>query len=85
MRRDEFGRCVYTPQLSSPVSAIVRRLAWSMEKPMTKALETLIMTLPAIVDPSKVCLSCQDKSDCKTCIFSRHFTVEEKAALLAAL
>ena len=85
MRRDQFGRCVYTPQFSVVVSAIIRRLAWKQEKPMTKAVETLVLALPAIVDPSKVCLSCQDKSDCKTCIFGRQYTAEEKAELLAAL
>ena len=85
MRRDKFGRCVYTPQFSADISAVIRRLAWKMEKPMTKAIETLVLALPAIVDPAKVCLSCQDKSDCKTCLFGRHFTDEEKAALLTAL
>jgi hypothetical protein len=76
---------VYTPDFSAQTSAAVRRLAWSMGKPMTKAVELLVMALPAIKDPSKVCLACQDRSDCKGCIFSRHITAEEKTALLAAL
>ena len=75
----------YSPQLSAQASVSIRRLAWSTGRPMTKAIETLVMALPAIVDPSKICLSCKDKSACKTCIFCRHFTAEEKAALLAAL
>jgi len=76
---------IYSPQLSAVASAAIRRLAWSMGKHMTKALEQLILALPAIKDPSKICLACQDKSDCKNCIFSRHFTTEEKTALLADL
>ena len=85
MQTKEFERRVYTPQFSAPASAAIRRLAWLMEKPMTKAVESLVLALPAIVDPSKVCLSCKDRADCKPCIFCRQITAEEKAALLAAL
>jgi len=76
---------VYSPRFSAETSAIIKRLAWSMGKPMTKAVEQLVMALPAIVDPAKICLACQDKTNCKACIFSRHYTEEEKAAFLAAL
>ena len=75
----------YMPQASREVSAIIRRLAWKQSKPMTKTIETLVMALPAIIDPSKVCLACKDNSNCKACIFGRHFSDEEKAALLAVL
>jgi len=76
---------VYTPQLSAVASAAIRRLAWSKEKPMTKVLEQLILALPAIKDPSTICLACKDKSDCKSCIFGRHLTAEDKTSILAAL
>ena len=85
MQKQEFEKRVYTPQFSAPVSAAIRRLAWFMGKPMTKAVESLVLALPAIVDPAKICLSCQDRADCKPCIFCRQITAEEKAALLAAL
>ena len=85
MQTNEFEKRVYTPQFSAPVSAAVKRLAWSMGKPMTKAVESLVLALPAIVDPAKICLSCQDMSDCKACIFCRPITAEDKTALLAAL
>jgi len=81
----EYEKRAYTPQFSLFMSAAVRRLAWSMKKPMTKAIETLILALPAITDTSKICEACQDKSDCKNCIFSRKITAEDKAALLASL
>jgi len=85
MQTNKFEKRVYTPQFSAPASAAIKRLAWSMGKPMTKAVESLVLALPAIVEPSKICLSCQDMSECKACIFCRHITAEEKAALLAAL
>jgi hypothetical protein len=85
MQRDELGRRVYTPQLSAEASDAIRRLAWSTDKPMTKAIEKLVLALPAIIDPSKICLACKDKTGCKGCIFSRHLTAEDKKAILEAL
>jgi len=76
---------VYSPQLSAEASTAIRRLAYSRGKQMTKTVNQLIMALPAIIDPSKICLACQDKSGCNVCIFSRHLTAEDKAAILAAL
>jgi len=75
----------YSPQFSDAASAAIRRLAWVTGKPMTRTLHNLIMALPAILDPSKICLSCLDNSSCKDCIFSRYYTAEEKAALLAEI
>jgi len=83
--KNTIERRVYTPKFSAVSSAAIRRLAWSMGKHMTKAVDQLILALPAIIDPSKVCLACKDKSDCKTCIFGHHLTAEEKTAILAAL
>jgi len=85
MQSNIIKKRIYSPQLSAVASAAIRRLAWSMDKHMTKALEQLILALPAIKDPSKICLACQDRSDCKCCIFGRHLTAEEKDALLSAL
>ena len=85
MATKEFEKRVYTPQLSGESSAAIRRFAFSKGIRMTKALELLIKALPVITDPTKVCLSCKDKTDCKACIFCRHFTAEDKKAVLAAL
>ena len=85
MKKAIIGRLVYTPKLSAVASSAIRRFAWSLDKPMTKAVEQLIFALPAITDPSKICLSCKDRSDCKGCIFSRPLTADEKSAILAAL
>jgi recombinational DNA repair protein RecR len=81
----EFEKRVYTPRLSGQSSAAIRRFAFSKGIRMTKALEMLINALPVITDPTKVCLSCQDKTDCTGCIFCRHFTAEDKKAVLSAL
>lgn len=85
MQNCTWEKPVYTPKFSAKTSNVIRRLAWSLSKPMTKAVEQLVMALPAIIDPAKICLSCKDRSDCKDCLFSRHFTTEEKTAILAAL
>jgi hypothetical protein len=73
----------YTPKFSAKSSASVRRLAGAMGKPMTKVVDRIVRLLPSLVDPGKVCLACQDKTECKTCVFSQQLTAEEKAALLA--
>jgi hypothetical protein len=75
----------YSPQFSGLAAVSVRRLAWAMGKPMPAAVDLMVRLLPSIVDPSKVCLSCQDNTKCQGCIFRSAITPEEKAALLAAL
>jgi len=83
--KEVYKKLVYTPKMSFESSEIIRRLAWSLNIPMTKALERLVNALAVITNRTKICNACKDKSNCKGCIFSRHFTEKEKAALLAAL
>jgi len=62
----------YTPQLSQIGSATLRRLAWYLQKPMTKSLEMLIeltATKMAEVKPGEVCSKCKDDSICEWCPF----------------
>ena len=59
----------YSPQFSELATVSVRRLAWSLGKSMPYTVDHIIRLLPSVVDPSKVCLSCQDCSKCSTCIF----------------
>ena len=62
----------YTPELSQKGSAILRRLAWHLQKPMTKSLEMLIeftATKMAEVRPGEVCSRCKDDSICEACPF----------------
>jgi hypothetical protein len=75
----------YSPQFSALAAVSVRRLAWSMGKTMPAAVDLMVSLLPFNVDPAKVCLSCKDNTKCKSCVFCRTLSAEEKAALLAAL
>ena len=63
----------YTPELSQSGSAILRRLAWHLQKPMTKPLEVLIIELTAMkmaeVRPGEICNKCRDDSICEWCPF----------------
>jgi hypothetical protein len=85
----------YTPQFSAVASISVRRLAWAMGVSMPAAINIMVRLLPSIVNPSKVCVLCKDKTKCQNCsflnqptpqneqdIFSR-FTQKEQKALEA--
>nr|WP_321402046.1 hypothetical protein [uncultured Desulfobacter sp.] len=64
----------YTPELSAKHSATLRRIAWAMQMPMTKALGEVLDYLGTTLDPSKVCSACRDTSRCATCPFNRKGT-----------
>ena len=70
----------YTPELSQIGSAILRRLAWYMGKPITKSLGKLI-ELPAMkmaeVRPGEVCKGCRDDSICEVCPFKPHHILQK--------
>ena len=62
----------YTPELSQTDSATLRRLAWHLQKPMTKSLEMLIeltATKMAEMRPGEVCNQCRDRTSCEECPF----------------
>jgi len=61
----------YTPELSMEASCTLRRVAWALNVPMTKALERVFEHLPRILDQRLICEACQDKSKCSTCLFSK--------------
>jgi len=60
----------YTPELSLKSSQTLRRIAWALDKPMTKAIEIVIKNITMFLDPKKVCEKCKDDSLCSECIFS---------------
>ena len=62
-------KVAYTPELSYESSCTLRRLAWAMRMPMTKAIEEVFDYLPRIVDKKKVCEGCRDKTKCQECAF----------------
>ena len=60
----------YTPQLSYQSSCTLRRIAWALGIPMTKAIERVFDHMPAILDKEKVCRGCRDKTRCDDFAFS---------------
>jgi len=61
----------YTPELTQHHSATLRRIAWAMDRPMTKAIDEVFDYLGSTLDPKKVCSACRDKSKCSSCSFNR--------------
>jgi len=59
----------YTPELSYESSCTLRRLAWALNMPMTKAMEEVFNYLPKLVDRKKICEGCRDKTKCQECTF----------------
>ncbi len=60
----------YTPELTMKSSRTLRRIAWVLDMPMTKAIEKVFEYLPKILDSEKVCQACRDKSRCSDCEFN---------------
>jgi hypothetical protein len=73
----------YSPQFSELAAVSVRRLAWALAKPMPAAVDHMVSLLPSLVDPSKVCLSCQDSSRCSSCVFCQQAANPAAVAVLA--
>ena len=72
----------YTPELSMGASSSLRRIAWALNVPMTKAMEKVFEYLPKILDREKICEGCRDKSKCSKCAFNSHNeTQQEKEGL----
>jgi hypothetical protein len=59
----------YTPELCMEDSAALRRIAWSIGLPMTKALSRIVGLAVHKRDFYKICDKCKDRSKCNTCLF----------------
>ena len=60
----------YTPELSLKSSQTLRRIAWALDKPMTKSLEDVLQSVTMFIDRKKICSKCKDNSICQECIFN---------------
>lgn len=60
----------YTPELTESASATLRRIAWSLGKPMTQTMDAIFIKLPNLMDKDKICESCRDPSACNICGFN---------------
>ena len=65
----------YTPGLSDQSSCTLRRIAWALGVPMTKAIERVFEHMPVILDKYKVCQGCRDKTRCGDCAFNRRLNL----------
>ncbi len=61
----------YTPELSQEYSAILRRIAWGIECPMTTTLNLILDHVVERIDSQKVCNNCKDNTICAGCVFNR--------------
>ena len=73
----------YTPELSMGASSSLRRIAWALNVPMTKAIERVFETLPLILDKRLICEACRDKSKCSTCGFNTHNQTQQAKEVIA--
>ena len=60
----------YTPELSQEGSSTLRRLAWSLNKPMTQTLAIVVEEYSKAQKGEQVCLLCRDKTKCDHCVFN---------------
>jgi hypothetical protein len=63
----------YTPELGDEASCTLRRIAWALHLPMTKAIDIVMNAIPMIIDREKVCDGCKDKTRCQDCIFNGEY------------
>ena len=75
----------YSPQFSALAAVSVRRLAWAMGKPMPAAVDIMVQLLPHVLQASKVCLACKDKSKCSSCVFGNLSKSLDPAVLEAVI
>ena len=61
----------YTPELSHEASCTLRRLSWSLNKPMTETMEWIFTDLIKFIPSQAICEACKDKSKCSACSFKR--------------
>ena len=61
----------YTPELSYEASCTLRRISWSLNKPMTKTLEWIFSDLVKFIPSQAICEACKDKTKCLSCSFGR--------------
>ena len=61
----------YTPELNQKHSGTLRRIAWALERPMTKTIEEVFDYVSKTIDNKKVCEAYKDKSFCNRCVFKR--------------
>ena len=62
----------YTPELSLKYSRTLRRIAWGLKMPMTKAIEKVFDQVLEVIDSKIVCEACKDNRLCSECVFNNN-------------
>ncbi len=62
----------YTPELSQKHSGTLRRIAWALGVPMTKAIEEVFDYIAKTLDRNKLCEECRDNSFCDRCALNNN-------------
>ena len=62
----------YTPELTKTYSGALRRIAWALDMPMTKAIEEVFDYVGKVIEKERVCEACRDESFCEQCPFSHN-------------
>jgi hypothetical protein len=60
----------YTPELSYKASSTLRRVAWSLNKPMTETMEWILTDLVKFIPSGAICEACKDQTKCEHCPFN---------------
>jgi len=68
----------YRHELSQQESAILHRIAWNVNKPMTETLGGILRTIAEQFPPDEVCRTCRDRSGCSGCFFNHEQSDNER-------
>lgn len=60
----------YTPELADQTSSTLRRIAWSLNRPMTKTMEWIFTDLVKFIPSGAICEACKDQTKCTECPFN---------------
>lgn len=58
---------IYCPRISPRSLCRLRRIAWAVNRPMTKTLDRLIDAACRRINAHSVCNACRDPSTCELC------------------
>lgn len=57
----------YVPKMSPTSLCRLRRIAWAVDRPMTKTLDRFVEYICRHINQQAVCNACLDSSQCETC------------------
>ena len=61
----------YTPELSQLHSGILRRIAWALGLPMTRAMAEVVDYIGRTLEKARICKACRGHNFCGACPFKQ--------------